>query len=155
MKPVFVLMVCSLLGACAQRGLREYEAFQLRDGDFGLIAKAALDIVERSGPVRTFVVPPSLDPRALAALRRLRPVVPEAQLAGTALPAGYFRLQDFSFDGDVAAFAGDLGPTGCADGCGKNLSVPFILRGDDWFNPSYKIVDYSQRREVVPVTESR
>ena len=155
MKTLCAFVVCCILGACAQRGLREYEPFQLRDADFGLIAKAALDIVERSGPVHTIVVPSSLDPRALDALRHLRPVVPAAQLAGTALPAGYFQLHDFSFDGDVATFEGDLGPTGCAEGCGKNLSVPFILRGDDWFNPSYKIVDYAQRREVVPVSPSR
>ena len=153
MKPYAVLLLACLVAGCANVGLRENRAFELQDGDFGLIAGAALEIVERLGPVRTIVVPANIDPRVRAALARRRPLVADERTP-LALPAGYFRLEIFRIDDDGQAFfEGDLGPTGCPmdAGCGKNISIPFILRGDDWFNPSYKIVDYAQRREVIPV----
>ena len=57
MKPYAVLLLACLIAGCANVGLRENRAFELQDGDFGLIAGAALEIVERLGPVRTIVVP--------------------------------------------------------------------------------------------------
>jgi hypothetical protein len=145
-------LFCCVAG-CANVGLREYEAFELRDSDYGLIAVAAVKLVERFGTINQFVVPRGLDPRALAALKRLHPVVPgELRPVDLPLPAGSFLVETFSIQTDgLATFEGDLGPTGCPGGCGKNISIPFILRGDDWYNPSFKIVDYAQHREVVPV----
>jgi hypothetical protein len=147
-----MVLSCCVAG-CANVGLREYQPFEQRDSDYGLIARAAVKLVERLGPVSRFVVPPDLDRRALAALKQLRPVVPASQLAGNhGLPEGSFLIETFSIQADgLATFEGDLGPTGCAAGCGKNISIPYILQGDDWYNPSFKIVDYAQHREVVPV----
>jgi hypothetical protein len=147
-----VTLICFLAG-CANVGLREYQTFELHDSDYGLIARAAVKLVERFGAVSQFVVPPDLDRRALAALKQLHPVVPVGQLgSGRGVPAGSFLIETFSIEpGGLATFEGDLGPTGCPGGCGKNISIPYILRGDDWYNPSFKIVDYTQHREVVPV----
>ena len=149
-------LFCCMAG-CANVGLREYQPFEERDSDYGLIARAAVKLVERIGPVSQFVVPPDLDRRALAALRQLRPVVPASRLAGNqGLPAGFFLIETITIQGDgLATFEGDLGPTGCPGGCGKNISIPYILQGDDWYNPSFKIVDYAQHREVVPVDSAR
>jgi hypothetical protein len=148
-----VTLICFLAG-CANVGLREYQTFELQDSDYGLIARAAVKLVERIGTVNQFVVPPDLDRRALAALKQLHPVVPLGQLgSGRGVPAGSFLIETFSIEPDgLATFEGDLGPTGCPDGCGKNISIPYILQGDDWYNPSFKIVDYAQHREVVPVS---
>ncbi|HEY2397250.1 MAG TPA: hypothetical protein VGH81_14910 [Rudaea sp.] len=147
-----ISLICCVAG-CANVGLREYQAFELRDSDYGLIARAAVKLVERIGPVSQFVVPPDLDRRALAALKQLRPVIPASRLPGApGLPAGFFLIETFSIETDgLATFEGDLGPTGCPGGCGKNISIPYILQGDDWYNPSFKIVDYAQHREVIPV----
>jgi hypothetical protein len=147
-----VTLICFLAG-CANVGLREYRTFELHDSDYGLIARGAVKLVERLGTVNQFVVPPDLDRRALAALKQLHPVVPLGQLgSGRGVPAGSFLIETFSIEPDgLATFEGDLGPTGCPDGCGKNISIPYILQGDDWYNPSFKIVDYAQHREVVPV----
>ena len=146
-----VTLICFVAG-CANVGLREFKRFELSDSDYGLIARAAVKLVERFGPVSQFVVPPDLDRRALVALKQLHPVVPVGQFSGRRVPAGSFLIETFSIDPDgLATFEGDLGPTGCPGGCGKNISIPYILRGDDWYNPSFKIVDYAQHREVVPV----
>jgi len=147
-----VLVIGCVVG-CANTGWRENQPFEQHDSDFAMIAVAAVASIERYGAVTHFAVPPSLDRRALAALKRIRPLVPVGELpTGHALPAGYFLIEEFSIDPDGSAmFAGDLGPTGCAAGCGKNISIPYVLRGDDWFNPSVKVVDYSVRREVIPV----
>lgn len=148
-------LFCCVAG-CANVGLRENQTFELRDSDYGLIAGAAVKLVERFGAISQFVVPHGLDPRALAALKRLHPVVQAApRPADLPLPAGNFLVESFSIDAEgIATFEGDLGPTGCPGGCGKNISIPYILRGNDWYNPSFKIVDYAQHREVVPVNSA-
>jgi len=148
-------LACCVAG-CANVGLREYQPFEQHDSDYGLIARAAVKLVERFGAISQFVVPRDLDPRALAALKRLHPVVlADARPADLPLPAGNFLVETFSIDTEgVATFEGDLGPTGCPGGCGKNISIPYILQGDDWHNPSFKIVDYAQHREVVPVNSA-
>jgi hypothetical protein len=152
MNRALIALLCSALAACAHAGRRENRPFAQQEGDFGLIAGAALEIIERHAPVTEFVVPPGLDPHAREALAHRRKVV--ATSAGPApLPAGYFRVDIFRIDADGAAlFEGDLGPTGCAAAspCGRNFSIPFVVNGDDWFNPSYKIIDYAQHREVIP-----
>lgn len=154
--PAAILLTCGL-AACAHTGWRENRPFEQRDSDFAMIAAAATAQIERYAPVTHFVVPAGFDQRALAALERQRPVIASSELAAPrALPAGYFRIETFSIDPDGSAmFAGDIGPTGCPGGCGLNISIPYVLRGDDWYNPSVKIVDYSRRREVIPVGESR
>jgi hypothetical protein len=147
-------LACGLLG-CAHTGWRENQAFALRDSDWGMIAGNALTLIERYGPVSHFVVVDGLDRNAVAALNRFRPLIPPADVrrdGRTVLPAGYFLVESFTIDTDGSAtFEGDLGPTGCPTGCGRNLSIPYVLRGDDWYNPSVKVTDYSIRREVVPV----
>ncbi len=147
-----IALFCCVAG-CANVGLREYQPFEQRDSDYGLIARAAVKLVERFGTISQFVVRRDLDPRALAALERLHPVVlADLRPADLPLPAGNFLVETFSIEADgLATFEGDLGPTGCPGGCGKNISIPYILQGDDWYNPSFKIVDYAQHREVVPV----
>ena len=148
-----VTLTFGFIAGCAHRGWRENRAFELQDGDFGLIAGAAVSVIERYGSVNHFVVAPDIDRRAQAALARLRPVIPASRLAGNpALPAGYFLVESFRIDADGnAMIEGDLGPTGCPGGCGRNISMPYLLQGNDWFNPSVKIVDYSQHRDVIPV----
>ena len=150
-----IALFCCIAG-CANVGLRENQAFELHDSDYGLIAGAAVKLVERFGAISQFVAPRGLDPRALAALKRLHPVVQaDPRPADLPLPAGNFLVESFGIDAEgIATFEGDLGPTGCPGGCGKNISIPYILRGNDWYNPSFKIVDYAQHREVVPVNSA-
>ena len=159
MKTFATIMLSCCIAACAHSGWRENEAFALHDGDWGMIAGNAVTLIERYGPVTHFVVPPDLDRRAIIALKRFRPLVPAAEVerdGRRVVPAGYFLIEAFSIDSDGSAlFAGDLGPTGCPAGCGKNISIPYVLRGDDWYNPSLKIVDYAIRREVVPVGKAQ
>lgn len=146
-----IALLGCLLAACAHRGYRQYQPFALQHGDFGLIAGAALILVEQYGAVTTIAVPADMDRRAVAALKRRRNIVAAASLPPGRIPAGTLLMEQFSIDADgVAWFSGDLGPTGCADGCGKSFVVPYELQGDEWHNASYKVVDYAQRREVTP-----
>ena len=155
MKTLVTLILSACLAACAHTGWRENQAFALQESDWGMIAGNAVALIERYGAVTHFAVPPDLDRRAVAALKRFRPVVPFSEVerdGRRAVPAGYFLVETFAIDADgFATFEGDLGPTGCPAGCGRNISIPYVLRGDDWYNPSVKIVDYAIRREVVPV----
>jgi hypothetical protein len=152
---VALALLACLLAGCAHRGTRQYQPFAVQDGDFGLIAGAALALIENYGPVSTIAVPAAMDRRAVAALKRRRNVVAAASLPPGHIPAATLLMEQFSIDDDgVAWFSGDLGPTGCADGCGKSFSVPYELQGDEWHNASYKVVDYAQHREVAPAASA-
>jgi hypothetical protein len=159
MKAARVLLLSLAVTGCAHTGWRENQAFALQDSDWEMIAGNALNLIERYGAISHVVLSPGLDRRAVAALKKLRPVAASNEVernGGRAVPAGYFLVEAFTIDAEGAAmFEGDLGPTGCPSGCGRNFSVPYVLRGNDWYNPSLKIVDYSIRRDVIPVDESR
>lgn len=137
--------------------------------DFNAIADTTFTLIDPKGDIRMIVIPSTLDRRAVAALRRVRPVAPFVQAASTAnevLPAGYFLIRTFSIGekegNEVAAnVEGQLGPvtrtvTGAnIPDCGKIYSVAFELTGGEWFSPSYKIETCAESRHWVPVDSSQ
>lgn len=155
-----MLLLGAAVTACAQLVPRDSANFKVEDADFGLIAAAALRLVERTAPVTTIVVDTALDPRALAALKRLRPLIRRSEVprsAELALPAGYFVVENFAIDDDTAMFEGQLGPvTRSAEnknlpGCGLRFSMAFYWQVTSWANHSYKILDCAKTRSWTPV----
>jgi hypothetical protein len=154
-----IAAMCACVAACDGKVYLRDRAFEPGEGDYYQLAEAALKLVERSGPVNVIVVPASADPRARAALKHQRKVIPATELPkgpGVALPKGYFLLQTFTITEREALFEGKLGPVstgltaiGIPD-CGLTFSVPFYFDGTDWSQPSYKILDCSQSRNWVP-----
>ena len=154
-RTALLLLLVAALCACAQLVPRDSAHFKVEDSDFSLVAAAALRLVERTAAVTTFVIDAGLDPRAVAALKRLRPVMrrndvlPSAELA---LPDGYFVIENFSIEDDTAMFEGQLGPiTRSAEnrnlpGCGLRFSVAFYWQVTSWANHSYKVIDCAKTR---------
>jgi len=159
-RTVLLLLLVAALCACAQLVPRDSAHFKIEDSDFDLIGAAALRLVERTAPVTTFVADAGLDPRAAAALKRLRPVLRHPEIprnAEFALPAGFFVVENFAIEDDTAMFEGQLGPvTRAAEdrnlpGCGLRFSVAFYWQVTSWANHSYKILDCARTRSWTPV----
>ena len=135
------------------------EHFEVQDGDFRLIAKASLDLIDPKGSITTVVVSPQLDRRARTALKAVaNVVVNDDQVAsdGT-LPARYFRVRTFTIDDGVAFIEGQLGPVtntitpaGQRD-CGRIYTIPIELIGGDWVSRSYKVETCAGGRDWVAV----
>lgn len=155
------IVVVVLLAGCVGLTPRSAQKFVANDSDFADIAEASLKFVERTAPVTTIVLPTNADPRARAALKRLRPVVsPDKIPVSTTykLPAGYFVLQAFDIDADgIATFEGQLGPVRsvpeppATDDCGILFSIPFALEGNDWASHTLKKSVCWPKREWWPV----
>lgn len=154
------LLLAATVAGCVQFVPRDPAHFKVADADFGLIAAAALRLVERTRPVTTIVIGADLDPRALIALRRLRPLARRADVPRTpelALPGGYFVVEAFGIDEDEALFEGQLGPvTREAEGknvpgCGLRFAVAFYWELTSWANHSCKILDCAKTRSWTPI----
>lgn len=139
---------------------RDRSNFQVEDQDFGLIADAALKMIERTHHVAAFVVSADTDPRARSALRKLRQVVaPEAvpKPAELVLPDEYFVIERFTIENSVAMVEGQIGPiTKAAEGrnlpgCGLRFSMAFFWEIKEWRSHSYKVLDCAQPRSWTPV----
>jgi hypothetical protein len=154
----------SLLVACAGSAPRSTQKFVATDADFGDIAGASLKFVERTAPVTTIVLPANTDPRARAALKRLRPVISADKVPASELyrlPAGYFVLETFDIDDQgIATFEGQLGPVRnvpeppATDDCGIRFSIPFALEGNDWSSHTLKKSVCWPKREWWPADEA-
>jgi len=160
MRGAALIAGCAFLGACTQFVPRDAQNFKVDEQDFQLIADASIKIVERSKAVNTIVVRAELDRRALDAFRKLRPVVKLTEVQQTselALPEGYFVIDRFSIDEDVAQFEGEIGPITQAakgknmPGCGLGFSMAFFWEINVWRSHSYKIVDCATTRSWTPV----
>ncbi len=152
----------------AYRQERRLSHFVITADDFNGIAETTFALIDKKGNIQTIVVPSTLDPLAIAALKRVRPVTaytPAADTANEILPAGDFLIRKFSIetvDGEVTAtIEGQLGPVtrtvtaANLPDCGKIYSVAFILKGGDWFSPSYKVETCAESRHWVPIDDSR
>lgn len=140
----------------------------MRANEFVEIATYSLKLIERTGPVTTFVVPANLDAQARNALANLRPVIAVENIPSSGdyiQPKGYFLVQTFSMDEMEAAFEGKLGPVlkpglpGYEDNCGTTFIIPFEAEDkvEDkgkvkvWANHSYKFQVCSSTNVIVPV----
>jgi hypothetical protein len=158
--PRFVAAGLSLLlAACARVPGRSSKKFEVEDGDYGLIAGAALKLIERVRPISVIVVDKNTDPRARAALRGRRKVISSESLPhtpGYLVPPDYFLLRDFTIEDGQAMFEGEVSTeaqrsdTSINKECGLIFSVRFALQGDDWSSDSYKLTDCSQERVWWP-----
>ena len=132
--------------------------------ELGEIASYSLKLIERIGPVTTFVVPANLDAQARKALTDLRPVVDVENMPSSgdySQPKGYFLVQTFSMDKTDAAFEGKLGPVlktglpGYEDNCGTTFIIPFEAEDKEkvkvWASHSYKFQVCSSTNVIVPV----
>jgi len=132
------------------------------------IATYSLKLIERIGPVTTFVVPANLDAQMRNALANLRPVIAVENMPSSEdyiQPKGYFLVQTFSMDETDAAFEGKLGPVlkpglpGYEDNCGTIFIIPFEAEDkvEDktkvkvWANHSYKFQVCSSTNVIVPI----
>lgn len=150
-----------LLTACAdvKHGDRDAKPFALQDDDFGLIAGAALKLVERVRPISTIVLEKNVDPRVRSALSGRRKVISRDSLPhtpGYLMPPDYFLLHEFTIDDGQAMFEGEVSTeaqqssTSFNKECGLIFSVRFALQGDDWHSDSYKLTDCAQERVWWP-----
>ena len=162
-----VCLLALLATACDGNNYRQAKrmaAFQVTAEDFNDVAETSLKLIDPQGNITMLVVPPGLDSRALAALRRVKPVQPASPELAERLPAGFFAIRSFSIglkDGEPeASLEGQLGPA--TNGktvddmpdCGKIYTVVYVLTGGNWYSPSYKIVDCKESRHWVPVDEA-
>ena len=155
------LVVCCGLPGCngTQLTAARMTNFEATQQDFDSIARAAFKIIESKGDVTTIVVPKGIDPRALAALRRVHPTVPSAPGAPGTLPDGYFRVSAFSIEDGEAHLDGQLGPvTGLMTAanmpdCGKGYSVSFYIEAGDWVSHAYKTTTCAESRHWIPLDE--
>jgi hypothetical protein len=143
---------------------RRLKDFSVSADDFNQIAEATFALIDPKKNITTIVIPPTLDLRAIAALKRVRPVtafVPVAPTAVEILPAGYFLVRTFTIVGDdaqaQATIEGQLGPVtrtmtaANLPDCGTIYSVVFFLTGGDWFNPSYMVETCAESRHWTPI----
>ena len=164
LKPWLAIAAAGLLAGCAVVTSRSAQKFVATDADFGDIAGASLKFVERTAPVTTIVLPANVDPRARAALKRLRPLIRPDQIPASdiyKLPTGYFVVETFDIDADgVASFEGQLGPVRqvpelpATDDCGIRFSIPFALEGNDWASHTLKKSVCWPKREWWPADEA-
>jgi hypothetical protein len=148
-----------LLVSCAGTPGRSSQQFQVEDGDYALIAHAALKLIERVRPISVIVVDRNVDPRVREALRGQRKLVSRDTLphtAGYIMPPDYFALRSFTIDDGQALFEGEISTEAQRSDssfdkeCGLIFSVRFALQGDDWSSDSYKLTDCSQERVWTP-----
>lgn len=136
--------------------------------DFNEIAEATFALIDPNKSITVIVVPSTLDPRAVAALKQVRPIIPFVPAAPTAteiLPAGYFLIRTFTIEGTdaeaQATIEGQFGPVtrtmtaANLPDCGKIYSVVFYLKGGEWFNPSYKVETCTETRHWIPIDEQQ
>jgi hypothetical protein len=154
-----IVLACAAAGCDggATRQSRRMTDFEATQDDFDAIARVAFKTIERKGDVQTIVVPPGIDARALDALRRVHPTVRTAPGAPGTLPAGYFRVIDFTIEDGAARLDGQLGPaTGAMTSadmrdCGQGFSISFDLEGGDWVSGAYKTTTCAESRHWVPL----
>jgi hypothetical protein len=161
-RTIFMAFTCVALTACngaTYLQTRRMADFHVDQRDFDAIAAETFRQIDAHGAIETIVAPPSLDPRARAALKRVHPLVAVAPGAAGTLPAGYFLVREFEVDEGEAHLEGQLGPVtgrttaaGIAD-CGKEYSIAFAIEGGDWVNHAYKTSTCAQSRHWVPVDE--
>jgi hypothetical protein len=138
---LIALALSFLLVACAGVPGRGSKQFEVEDGDYGLIAHAALKLIERVRPISVIVVDRNVDPRVREALRRQRKLISRDSLPhtpGYIMPPDYFALISFTIED------GQRSDTSFDKECGLIFSVRFALQGDDWSSDSYKLTDCSQ-----------
>lgn len=152
------------MDGASYRQARRMKDFVVTAEDFNSIADAVFQRIDPKGDIKVVVIPATLDPRAVAAIKKERPVIPFVEPSASAteiLPAGYFLLHTFSIervDADaMATIEGQLGPVtrtmtaaGLPD-CGKIYSVLYVLNGDEWQSSSYKIETCTEKRIWFPV----
>lgn len=145
--------------ACAGAPGRSSKQFQVEDGDYGLIAHAALKLIEHVRPISVIVLDRNVDPRVREALRGQRKLVSRDALPhtpGYIMPPDYFALTSFTIDDGQALFEGEISTdaqrsdTSFDKECGLIFSVRFALQGDGWSSDSYKLTDCSQQRVWTP-----
>jgi len=164
MRLIAAIAAASLLAACVGTTPRSTQNFIATESDFADIAAMSLKFVERTAPVSTIVLPANIDPRARAALKRLRPLIAPDKVPASdtyKLPAGYFALQTLDIDAEgIATFEGQLGPVRkvpeppATDDCGIRFSIPFALEGNDWASHTLKKSVCWPKREWWPVDEA-
>lgn len=156
---LIALALSFLLVACAGVPGRSSKQFEVEDGDYGLIAHAALKLIERVRPISVIVVSRNVDPRVREALRGQRKLISRDSLPhtpGYIMPPDYFALISFTIEDGQALFEGEISTdaqrsdTSFDKECGLIFSVRFALQGDDWSSDSYKLTDCSQQRVWTP-----
>jgi hypothetical protein len=164
---ISAFLVCGSLPGCngqAARDAKQMERmsnFEPTQWDFDVIARAALMTIEGQGEVTTIVVEGRIGPQALAALRRVHPVLSTAPGPVGTLPAGYFRVTTFTVDEGMGKLDGQLGPaTGIMTAanmpdCGRTFSISYALEGGDWVSHAYKTSTCSESRNWTPLDEPR
>ena len=156
-----LLPVALLIAGCDGAQLRQtarMQHFEANENDFRLIAKTSFEMIDPKASITTIIVPPELEPRAVAALKTIAKVLPaDRTSADMTMPAGYFRMRAFSIEDGVAFIEGQLGPVtnamtpaGLRD-CGTIFTVPFELRGGDWVSRTRKIETCAASRHWVAV----
>src|SRR5689334_12997685 len=112
-----VALVVSACDGTQLKQDRRLRNFTVTADDFNVIADAAFKRIDPQEQIKVIVVPATLDPRALAALKRVRrvaPFEPAAPAATELLPAGYFLIRKFEIDATdtepSASIEGQLGP---------------------------------------------
>ena len=164
MRLAIILFLTCLLAACNGARLRQDHKrdFPVNANDFISIANRAFELIDPKGTISTIVVPSGLDPRARAALAKMKTLVSAnsvPQSAQYTLAAGFFAVTTFSIsveDGS-ATFEGQLGPVNRAmtaanmPDCGKIYTVEFYLDGDDWVSHAFKMGTCAESRQWTPI----
>ena len=158
-----LVLIC-FLGACNGTQLRQDHKrdFPINANDFISIANRAFELIDPKGTISTIVVPSGLDPRARAALAKMKPLVsaPKVPQSGQyTLPAAFFSVTTFSIsvEDGIAIFEGQLGPVSRAmtaanmPDCGKTYTVEFYLDGDDWVSHAFKMGTCAESRQWTPI----
>ena len=158
MRIVTVLFFVCLAAGCANYTYRKN--FEVEDQDFHSIAVATFKLIDPQGTITTVVMPPDIDPRARAALKKMKALISAAEIPQSrnyVLPEGYFVLQTFEIADGEAMIAGQLGPVTRSltaaniPDCGKIYTVAFYVQGADWVSHSYKIETCTESRHWVPI----
>src|SRR5947209_3198446 len=113
--PLGLALLSLVLAGCETKNIKNIknvknvcqDAICERAYELGEIASYSLKLIERIGPITTFVVPANLDAQARNALANLRPVVDVENMPSSGdygQPKGYFLVQTFSMDKTDAAF---------------------------------------------------
>ena len=177
--PLGVVLLSLLLAGCETKGVKSVKHVTIKNvcddatsckhaKELAEIATYSLKLIERTGPITTFVIPANLDAQARNALANLRPVIAVENMPSSgdySQPKGYFLVQTFSTDETDAAFEGKLGPVlkaglpGYEDNCGTTFIIPFEAEDKEedkakikvWANHSYKFQVCSSSNVIVPV----
>ncbi len=164
MRSATVMFLICLLGACNGTQFRQGQKrdFPVNANDFSSIANRAFELIDPKDAISMIVVPSGIDPRARAALGKMKTLVSADKVPQSAeytLPAGFFSVTIFSIsveDGS-ATFEGQLGPMGRAmtaanmADCGKIYTVDFYLEGDDRVSHAFKMATCSESRHWTPI----